>query len=872
MALNISLHNIPHAFAHITELSQLPNESTYDVIFNNKTIDQAVANVPDMLGDDYWDLQDTDSDPMFSDSGRFPDVIDQAIYQTENPNAVLTPWGPALDPMEVSNIMEDYFGADSLVGMDASETQALFDEADAIIDNNGEQLDEIVNQADATAMAENLNANDVAINLFDEIASQGTAIPTPLTSPVPGDMDEGDLSLFDRLTGLQSAEASTNVAGQGTVAEPDDQGGPGFWEQTMRSANQLLSDPLATGTSAMTQRMMTTNADIEFLNSLLDLPDDEIIDEIRLALSEGSLFPDSVAQWVQSHPEWSRSQERTQPITDTLVNWEYGDYDPVTPGEVGSFLAARPELGQNALDLASMYQEGAAQGYNGDLPPTGDLPAQQYRGIGAQKVPDVSDSDTVAALAAVASPAGRPELTTVLNQVFFQAYDNTTDQYGRQYTAIPERMNNYYDRQDEAETLFYLHMGDEINQIGLAPGLDAYTAISNLYAQFLEQYIANESAFKTGPVFNDKIQALRSQLLQGTRNTAYGQYVFDVFGDNPAMFDADGRSPAAKRRNILIDIYNTGSALTQSPSVEATKFSHEQQGLPAAQTFHALTMPKYSPVTPQDGQQLDLFPSDTVTTGTPAQPFQYDRTGLIDPALSFSPELYSPGTQRFGVPGETMAMRYQRFREDPLVPRPMVYDRTGMRDPRESLTSELLGGTRDAFVDNQSWRDAFVDDQSWRDDPMIIPGINAAALPIQGPEDLNQAQVDALESMRAARREAVANPWRTLPVSEHMYSEAMARLKAARGERMPGGTTYKPYESTVAVPDIAPETIDSMPTPFNQEQAERRDKGLPYRQGRWTGGTKAQFDRLSARDKRTIMAGDLWVAGTTFVPTKGYTR
>ena len=234
MALNISLHNIPHAFAHITELSQLPNESTYDVIFNNKTIDQAVANVPDMLGDDYWDLQDTDSDPMFSDSGRFPDVIDQAIYQTENPNAVLTPWGPALDPMEVSNIMEDYFGADSLVGMDASETQALFDEADAIIDNNGEQLDEIVNQADATAMAENLNANDVAINLFDEIASQGTAIPTPLTSPVPGDMDEGDLSWFDRLTGLQSAEASTNVAGQGTVAEPDDQGGPGFWENAKR--------------------------------------------------------------------------------------------------------------------------------------------------------------------------------------------------------------------------------------------------------------------------------------------------------------------------------------------------------------------------------------------------------------------------------------------------------------------------------------------------------------------------------------------------------------------------------------------------------------------------------------------------------------
>ena len=129
--------------------------------------------------------------------------------------------------------------------------------------------------------------------------------------------------------------------------------------------------------------------------------------------------------------------------------------------------------------------------------------------------------------------------------------------------------------------------------------------------------------------------------------------------------------------------------------------------------------------------------------------------------------------------------------------------------------------------------------------------------------------------MRAARREAVANPWRTLPVSEHMYNEAMTQLKAARdaeGEQRQGGTTYKPYESTVAVPDIAPETIDSMPEPFDDEQDARRKSGLPYLTGRWTGGTKAQFDRLSLRDKKVIRSGDLWVSGTTFVPTAGYKR
>jgi len=151
------------------------------------------------------------------------------------------------------------------------------------------------------------------------------------------------------------------------------------------------------------------------------------------------------------------------------------------------------------------------------------------------------------------------------------------------------------------------------------------------------------------------------------------------------------------------------------------------------------------------------------------------------------------------------------------------------------------------------------------------PGLYAAAFPPQGREDLNQADLAAYE--------ATTKPWRNFPVSAGMHDEALSQLEAARydaeGERMPGGTVYKPYESTVApAPDekIPDETLRSMPEPFDDEQDARRKSGLPYLTGRWTGGTKAQFDRLSLRDKNVIRSGDLWVSGTTFVPTKGYKR
>ena len=102
-------HHIPYAFGHILELSKMPDTVTNEVVFNQKTIGEAAETVSvDPYYDEYENGYDEYEDGY---EGMFPDEVDKALYQTENPNAVMTPWGPALDPVDTEDIMAEYFGA-----------------------------------------------------------------------------------------------------------------------------------------------------------------------------------------------------------------------------------------------------------------------------------------------------------------------------------------------------------------------------------------------------------------------------------------------------------------------------------------------------------------------------------------------------------------------------------------------------------------------------------------------------------------------------------------------------------------------------------------------------------------------------------------
>ena len=322
--------HISYAFRHILELAKMPDQITDEVVFNQKTIQEAAETFGADPYDEYW----AEMDDMYAGDSKdvLPDAVDQAIYQTENPNAIMTPWGPALDPLDTESIMDTYFGADSLVGLDPEETQELFKEADAIIDNSGDALEEIINQAELTSMSENLDPNEVAQGVADQMAMQiSPDADVPIDDGLPW-WETSPLSPLNWFGGV--AEASDDPEVPDPLDAVDD--GPGllgqFGKTIGTSAAGLvgsLSNIMFSGDTDVAQ------ADMEFLNNLLDLPDEEILSEISEALQEGRLLGTSVESWVKSLPDGSAKyalgqdalaltleEEKATPTTSKNASWE----------------------------------------------------------------------------------------------------------------------------------------------------------------------------------------------------------------------------------------------------------------------------------------------------------------------------------------------------------------------------------------------------------------------------------------------------------------------------------------------------------------------------------------------------------------------
>jgi len=102
---------------------------------------------------------------------------------------------------------------------------------------------------------------------------------------------------------------------------------------------------------------------------------------------------------------------------------------------------------------------------------------------------------------------------------------------------------------------------------------------------------------------------------------------------------------------------------------------------------------------------------------------------------------------------------------------------------------------------------------------MTLPLVDVAATPARP----DPQKIEAYRAAQEARQ-----PWNTLPVSPGMYGEAMEQLiDPVTGEPAPLGTTYKPSESVERI-NIPLELAAQMPTPLNEEQAQRLSEGKPY--------------------------------------------
>ena len=212
--------------------------------------------------------------------------------------------------------------------------------------------------------------------------------------------------------------------------------------------------------------------------------------------------------------------------------------------------------------------------------------------------------------------------------------------------------------------------------------------------------------------------------------------------------------------------------------------------------------------------------------------------GTDDWTITRSGRLYNP-TARIWEDEDDFRQRIARggmVPGDPLEP----------QDPAASLGQEFYGAgdsfglQSTVFGGNGQEYDGY--------NQMAIPGINAAALPL----DLDEDMPYYTDSSKGSE----------------LYKQAMQDPVMGAAMRARMGLDDVPM---IGMPEqLEAEHLASMPEPFDEVERAKRDKGLKYQTGRWTGGTQYQWDTMDPEEKKRIMGTDAWVGGTSFVPTIGW--
>ena len=797
--MDMDPRKIPTAFLNIIPLSQLPEQSTFDMLFGGKTIEEFAAGygidyatVPVGLG---WE----DDDWGWMDMGD-PDALDKTKYQVENPNAIMTPWGPALAPEAVDAIIDDNPGVQSLLGLTSEEIEEIEADADAIIDAGGDNFNIIFEQGNAAAMAENLDPNEVLTGMVDEMAN----------TPSPSDTLFGGQPIDEF-----AADYGINYA----AAEE------GFGEEEEDGIN------LDSGTE--TPGIDLLDEDRQFLDSLLDLSDSEILSHIDEAMKDW-LPAESVTSWVEDHPEWSY-----------MVSTKYN-------------------LGQAALTLASGTDYNDLLKMPSAIDPSTPTPTP---------TPASTDEDGIPFGPGVPSWLAPEKLSMQMRGAFIEALNKQPHPTSKGYTMgglLTEQQK--LDRYNEAKVVFWL---DKENFEG------SVETIAKEFAAFLNKYWNNPEAHAE---YTDKTKLIeKAQLLaryfadpkgmqEGEEDVGdiYPSYADEIFGQEAPYGKAN--------RSILLKLARSGRGFGDHPAnryVDSKMASDERWGKDWAVSFGEMVPNMPTQVVQQPVYSEGPTFAEWVSGGYPASewPGDSDDATMVDLMTDIPPsDIYYGTGYPFGRPGVTMGM----LRPEPvggtddwkITPSGRLYNPTmGIWEDKDDFSQRIARGgmVPDDAPGPQDPKASLGQEFYGVGDPVGLPPMILGGQAYPNPASLPPSNISAAEIAAYLAAQEAKMPWKTMPVSKAMYGEAMTQLASAKP-----GTSYNAYESKKAVKGIPQEQLESMPEPYNDEQRGRRDKGLPYITGRWTGGSKAKWMAKSEAEQAAIRGGDLWVSGTTFVPTKAW--
>ena len=210
---------IANAFANVAFTSMFPPAQGMKAIMDilgGKDPEKAKLDAARQMQMEQFDIPDQNmGEPMFERADDIldydPDALEKAVFQAGNPNALMTPNGPALSDSEVQVIMSEYPNLSELVGMSPEEAQAVDDESNSWSDIlSGINIPDFLDPSDPDFF--NI-LNNVEENAY--AASDVTARDVSQSGGVTDEDDWKDLffdavgSTFDAIQDLNPFQAQT---------------------------------------------------------------------------------------------------------------------------------------------------------------------------------------------------------------------------------------------------------------------------------------------------------------------------------------------------------------------------------------------------------------------------------------------------------------------------------------------------------------------------------------------------------------------------------------------------------------------------------------------------------------------------------------
>jgi len=830
----VDFDNITKAFRNIVPLSTMGLAATFAMALGNKSLDQVVKDEVRAREEAEFDEFETDegigAGGSYEDyKDLYPDIVDQTIYQIDNPNALLTPWGPTLTDEEIDMVLAENPSIPELLSVDPGERVEVQAEAGNLLAQAGALIDDWWDQGSKIAMSVGGNALKVTMDLVDaginssiNSYDQSLAGLTEQEGYTVAHPDDPELHVSTLAGSLYAGSGSHEdygdlftALGADTVVDANES-----TQVVPTLSTTPVPDPLEV---PFAERQRAQTAFDMMQHSLLPSPEEEyaatdqdVIEGVFLGLTYGQLLNSDVQSFLDYHVEF----ESEKPVLhDGLM-------------AAMEIIDLRTEywgwLKKNNIPVPSMEDLAASEMI------TPELIEKWATNLGRKSVPahplsfvdpelygqpitvDVDDAgptqsaQATADQAALAAAMTEPKTAAEFTKIFYETMAGVP---GGNHSEVRARMDEL---QAESEVLFWLWHADNAyapwatgTQYAAAgaSGDKHFDQVEAMYKAFLSRdaegggmkgYVWNPRAYKSGEQFTKRLEYLSN--LMTDYEAGGDQFAAGASMPLLAMFGGDD-GYSRFRMGTLAKLNATSGNTDYNASrihgvMQKTMDWWRKTGVSEAEIFRRMTQPtEVATAFPGTGQLGAGYDDDGDLGGYPdaygvdGEVSKYDFSDLLD--IRNRPTYYEMATDRAPL-GSTV-------REE-------QYDFTDLKKPDTYYQTQTSGSlSPDEVAIREGEVDAYLEAQS---------------------------------------------PWTKMGIPEDYFLQSSAAL--GKGEKFDTGS----FKGTDTRTDIG------TAYGYNEEEEKKRKAGKPYRTGRWTEEPKHVFDAKSAEDKKRIMADPtVWKMG-----------